>query len=67
VTDDYIPFDFGSWKSGAGRECSRHGRQYGGPSFAISPRPGEIIIRRYCGLCLLDALDRAVPPLDSPP
>ena len=53
---DYIPFDIGNWKSGEGRECPRHGKQFGGPALQVSPRPGEVITRNYCGLCLLTVL-----------
>jgi hypothetical protein len=61
---DYIPFDFGGWTSPEGRECVVHGKQYGGPILAVKPGPGELTyIRQYCGLCLLAALDHALPPL----
>lgn len=56
---DYYPFDFGSWKSGEGRECPRHGQQYGGLLIVVSPRPGETITRQYCGMCVLQLLDSA--------
>ena len=55
----YIPFDFGSWKQHAGMSCARHGKQDGGLAISVrSHRADEPYIRRYCGLCVLDALDR---------
>lgn len=63
---DYIPFDLGTWQSDAGRECPRHGRQHGGLAIAVSPRPGETITRQYCGLCVLQALERATA-WEAPP
>jgi len=53
---DYIPFDIGSWKSGKPLECFHHGQQFGGPVLQVSPEPGVVIIRNYCGPCLLEVL-----------
>jgi hypothetical protein len=55
---DYIPFDIGRWKArlGCEFECPRHGKQFGGPAIEVSPRPGEVIQRNYCGPCLLEVL-----------
>jgi hypothetical protein len=59
--DHYVPFDFGTWRSPAGMDCPRHGLQDGGLVIQVSPRRngGEVITRRYCGVCVLTALDAA--------
>ena len=57
--NDYIPFDFGTWRQIDGLDCFRHGMQDGGPVFNIQPHVDEkATVRRYCGLCIMEALDR---------
>ena len=54
----YIPFDYGAWVSDVGVECKKHGLQYGGMSLRVQPtRDGFVIVRKYCGLCVIDILD----------
>jgi hypothetical protein len=58
MTDDYYPFDFGAWKSKEGLNCPKHGLQQGGLAIAVTPyRDRPPITRKYCGLCVLEALD----------
>lgn len=57
--NEYIPFDFGSWRQLNGLDCPQHGQQDGGPVFRIQQyKGGTEVSRRYCGFCLLAALDK---------
>lgn len=69
MADDYIAFDFGSWTARTTPlVCPRHGRQDGGLSISVTPRRGETpIVRKCCGLCVLDALDRLAALEEAPP
>jgi hypothetical protein len=58
--DPYYPFDLGVWRA---REepmvCPKHGPQDGGLSIMVrSAREAEPQTRCYCGLCIIEALDR---------
>lgn len=66
MTDDYFPFDLGTWQARdkPGLECPRHGPQDGGLVLRVVPRRGETpIVRKFCGLCVIDALERTVGSL----
>jgi hypothetical protein len=59
MSDDYFPFDFGSWKAPKPMICPRHGPQDGGLLVSVTAKRGEApIVRKCCGLCVIDALDR---------
>jgi hypothetical protein len=62
VDDSYFPFDFGAWSASEDAPpmiCSRHGLQEGGLLIKITPRRGQpAISRKFCGLCVLDTLDK---------
>jgi hypothetical protein len=55
-----IPFDFGQWREPAGRICPQHGSIDGGLAVRVEARKDQPpIIRQYCALCVIDALDAA--------
>lgn len=65
MSEAYFPFDFGAWRSTDPMTCPRHGPQYGGPMVRVTPQEGgPVTTRRYCGLCVIDALDAAVDAVD---
>ena len=54
-----LPFDFGMWRSKTGANCPIHGEQFGGLAIVVNVPNHPEILRKYCSLCLVDALDRS--------
>jgi hypothetical protein len=65
MSEPYFPFDLGSWASTSGRQCPKHGLQQGGLAISVTPHRGApAVIRNYCGLCVIEALDAVLPQLE---
>jgi hypothetical protein len=68
MSEHYIPFDFGAWSTKTPADkpmiCSKHGAQEGGFLISVTPRRGQSTFRRkYCGMCVLEALDQVTEGL----
>jgi hypothetical protein len=57
--------DFGVWTARPGEEatCLRHGRLAGGFVVSAEGRAGQVLVRRYCPLCVVEVLDGNVAGL----